>query len=147
MKTVTMRNCRRCGSANVRKLASVYAPGMSEAANISTHVRGSGAIAAHPPQNMPSWKGWTFSMLVWPPIGWLFLFIAVQPSAAGERWQAVAATVAAFLTAVIVGVAAWSIPTLLQQRWARRHSHKLWPQRVKDWQEASVCLNCCQVHE
>src|SRR5687767_3583402 len=78
-----MGDCPQCGSSDVRKLASVYSAGMGgvmseKGEKFSGATTSGGAIMAAPPQKMASWTGWTLSMLLWPSIIWLLLFVALQ---------------------------------------------------------------------
>lgn len=141
---ITMGNCPQCGSSDVRKLASVYANGIGKDQKQESS-SGTAAMIVDPPEKMANWTGWTLSILLWTPISWLVLFIAIQYASAGASQQA-AIGPAAFVTAVIAGAAAWSIPGLMQRRRAHRYNRDVWAPAMKQWQMASVCLNCCKVY-
>lgn len=148
-KVVTMRNCLQCGYSDVRKIASVYSAGMGGATtekgeNFSGTSASGVAIVADPPQKMANW---TLSILLWTPIIWLFILIAMLHSVGGRSWQeTTTAGSVALLSAAIVALAAWSIPGWLQRRRTSRYNGELWPPAMKNWHEASVCLNCGKVY-
>lgn len=144
--------CPQCGSSDVRKLASVYSAGMvgvtsEKGEKFSGASTSAGAVmAAAPPQKMTNWTGWTLSMLLWPPIIWMLLFVAVQQFSGDPTRQEATAGYVSFLTAAIVAIAAWSIPAWRQRRRALAYNHRIWRPAMKHWHDASVCLNCCQVY-
>jgi hypothetical protein len=149
---ISMGNCPRCCSSEVRKLASVYSAGLggvtTEKAESFSGARASGvAIVADPPQTMANSTGWPLSILLWTPIIWLFILVAIQHSVAGRSWgETTTAGSVALLSAALVAFAAWSVPAWLQRRKADGYNGEVWGPAMKDWHEASVCLNCCKVY-
>lgn len=148
---ISMGSCRQCGGSDVRKLATVYSAGMggvtTEKGESFPVTSASGvAIVADPPQ-MANWTGWTLSILLWTPITWLFILIAMQQSVAGRSWQEnTSAGSVALLSAAVVAFAAWNIPAWLQRRKADRCNGEVWRPGMKNWHEGSVCLNCGKVY-
>jgi hypothetical protein len=148
---ITMGNCPQCGYSDVRKLASVYSAGMggviSEKGESFSGTSTSGvAIMADPPQKLANWTGWTLSILLWTPIIWLFILVAMQQLVAGRSWrETTSAGSVALLSAAIVALAAWNIPAWLQRRRAGRYNGEVMRPAMKNWHEASVCLNCGKV--
>jgi hypothetical protein len=151
MNTVITANCPQCGSADTRKLASVYGAGMNgvmteKGETFSGTATSAGAVATYPPQKMANWTGFTLSILLWTPIIWLFLFLSVQHLNGDPTRQETMAQSAAFVTAVLVALAAWSVPAWLQRRKARRYNGEVWAPAMKRWHDSTVCLNCCKVY-
>jgi hypothetical protein len=143
---IAIGNCPQCGSSDVCKLASVYSAGMGQDQSSRGNLSGTAAIMADPPQKMANWTGWTLSILLWTPIVWLFLFIAIQHELSGLTWQQTAIGPLAFIAAAIAAIAVWSIPAWMQRRKAHRYNSGVWAPAMKQWQLASVCLNCCKVY-
>jgi hypothetical protein len=144
-------NCPQCGSADVRKLASVYSAGMggvitAKGEGFSGTSASGLALMADPPQKMANWTGWTLSLLLWLPTLLIWLFIAVQHANSGLTWQQETIGPLAFITAAIAAIAVWSIPAWMQRRKAHRYNSDIWAPAMKRWHEASVCLNCCKVY-
>ena len=141
-------HCQQCASSEVRKLSSIHSGADLREATAGSTASNPSLIAARarPPEKMANWSGFTLSLLLWTPIVWLPIFMVLQHAATGRDWHDLALGPAAFLTAIIVAVAVWSVPAFLQRQKALRYNHEIWRPAMADWHRASICLNCGDVY-